>query len=62
MHSFGSGNSFDYELGTLTSDVTSYIDGYVARPIIGNRLRVLCHPENLPPGPYNIYATYYLVR
>lgn len=61
MHEFD-GNSFDYAEGTLNFKVTSYINGYVARPIIGNKLRVLCHPENLPPGPYGIDVTYYLVR
>ena len=60
MHQFP-GGSFDYTEGTITSDVTSYINGYLARPIIGERLRILCHPENLPPGPYRIFVTYYMV-
>jgi hypothetical protein len=34
----------------------------VARILIGNQLRLVCHPENLPPGPYKLYVTYYLVR
>jgi hypothetical protein len=62
MHQFG-GGSFHYEEGTIPyNGVTSYINGYCAQPIIGDRLRLWCHPENLPPGPYQLYVTYYLVR
>ncbi len=61
MHNFGGGNAFDYETATLTTDCTSYIDGYAAKPIIGNKVRLLCHPENLPPGPYRLSVTYLLV-
>lgn len=60
MHQFP-GGSFDYEQGTITSNVTSYINGYVAKPIIGDMLRLLCRASNMPPGPYTIDVTYYLV-
>lgn len=61
LHQF-KGGSFDYTEGVITTKVTSYIGGYIARPIIGNMVRVLCHPENMPPGPYTLNVTYYLVR
>ncbi len=62
LHQFP-GGSFDYERQTLGwNNVTSYINGYAARPILGDSVRVLCNPKNLPPGPYDIYATYLLVR
>lgn len=60
MHQFP-GGSFGYEEGTITSNVTSYIDGYLAKPIIGDKLRLVCSASNMPPGPYNIHVTYYLV-
>lgn len=59
MHNF-TGGSFDYEKATFTTPVTSYINGYAVKPIIGNTLRLLCHPENLPPGPYTLSVTYLL--
>lgn len=62
MHQFP-GGSFDYERSTLGwNHVTSYINGYAVKPVLGEKLRVLCHPKNLPPGPYDIFATYLLVR
>jgi hypothetical protein len=62
MHDFANGNSFDYDSGTVQSWAgASYIDGYVVKPIIGNELRVICEPVNLPPGPYDVHMTYYLV-
>lgn len=62
MHQFKIG-SFDYAKETIGyNGVTSYIDGFCAQPVIGNSLRLLCHPENLPPGPYKVGVTYYLVR
>ncbi len=62
LHQFP-GGSFDYERQTLGwNNVTSYINGYVARPILGDSLRVLCSPRNMPPGPYDIFVTYLLVR
>ncbi len=62
LHQFP-GGSFDYERETLGwNGVTSYINGYAARPILGEHVRVLCNPRNLPPGPYDIFVTYLLVR
>jgi hypothetical protein len=60
MHNF-SRNSFDYEEAIFQTTVTSYIDGYAGKPIIGNQLRLICHPENLPPGPYTVSVTYLLL-
>ncbi len=63
MHDFGGGDSFDYETANIPFlGVTSYIDGYTVKPIIGKELRLLCHPTQLPPGPYNMSVTYLLVR
>ncbi len=63
MHDFGTGNSFDYESADLPfNGVTSYIDGYTIKPLIGNKLRLLCHPTGLPAGPYTMGVTYLLVR
>lgn len=61
MHKF-SGGEFDYEKDSFETDVTSYIDGYTIQPIIGEQLRLLCEPKNLPPGPYRLTVTYLLVR
>lgn len=62
MHQF-EGGSFDYEKRIIGyNGVTSYINGYCAVPIIGNGLRLLCHPTGMPPGPYTLQVTYYLVR
>jgi hypothetical protein len=62
MHQFKMG-SFDYAEETIGyNGVTSYINGFCAKPIIGDNLRLLCKPENLPPGPYRVAVTYYLVR
>jgi hypothetical protein len=33
----------------------------VAKPVIGDTVRILCGAKNMPPGPYKIHATYYLV-
>jgi hypothetical protein len=60
MHQF-SGGSFDYASATFTSSVTSYIDGYTAQRIIGDQTRILCSPENLPAGPWEVSLTVYLV-
>lgn len=58
----GGGGQFDYTRVTIPwNSVTSYIDGYVAAPIIGDKLRIVCDPENLPPGPYNVFVAYYLL-
>jgi len=62
MHCFGQSESLDYEQRILTSSAASYINGYASVPIIGNLTRILCHPENLPPGPYDLYVDAYLVR
>ena len=62
MHCFDQAESFDYEQHTISSSVTSYINGYAAVPIIGDHTRVLCHPENLPPGPYDLFMNCYLIR
>jgi hypothetical protein len=62
MHNYGAGSS-DYETATIHfQGVTSYIEGYVIKPIIGKELRLLCHPTNLPAGPYTLGVTYLLVR
>jgi hypothetical protein len=62
MHDFTAG-SFDYEAAEiLFNGVTSYIDGYTVKPLIGKELRLLCHPVDLPPGPYRLSVTYLLVR
>ena len=62
MHGF-SGGSFDYDKATIPwNHVTSYINGYVARPIIGQEVRLVCHPVSLPPPPYRLSMTYLLVR
>ena len=42
--------------------VTSYINGYAVKPVIGKQLRLLCHPVGLPPPPYGLSMTYLLVR
>ena len=55
------GGSFGYEEGAISSSVTSYIDGYLVKPIIGDRLRLACRATDMPPGPYRIDVTYYLV-
>jgi hypothetical protein len=58
----GGGGQFDYTQRTIPwNQVTSYINGYVTAPIIGDKLRILCIPESLPPGPYDVFVTYYLV-
>ena len=63
LHQFSSGDSFDYEEGTITGIAGfSSIYGYVSKPIIGDETRIICHPLNLPPGPYDVRATYYLVE
>lgn len=62
MHGF-TGGSFDYEKATIPwNNVTSYINGYVVKPLIGKQLRLLCHPVSLPPPPYRLSMTYLLVR
>jgi hypothetical protein len=60
MHQFP-GGSFDYERQVIKSKVTSYINGYVAKPVIGDTVRILCAAKNMPAGPYKIHVTYYLV-
>jgi hypothetical protein len=62
MHCFDQGESFDYLQNTFSSSVSSYIDGFACVPVIGDRIRVLCHPENLPLGPYDLFVTCYLLR
>jgi hypothetical protein len=62
MHNFTSG-SFGYETVTIPwNHVTSYINGYAIKPIIGKELRLFCHPVSLPPPPYRLTVTYLLVR
>lgn len=62
MHTF-TGGSFDYEKATIAwNHVTSYINGYVVKPMIGKALRLLCHPVSLPPPPYHLTVTYLLAR
>jgi hypothetical protein len=62
MHMFP-GGAFDYEKSTIPwNHVTSYINGYVIKPIIGKQLRLLCHPVSLPAAPYHLSMTYLLVR
>jgi hypothetical protein len=62
MHDFF-GGSLDYETANIHfhGDISS-IHGYVIKPIIGKELRLLCHPTNLPAGPYTLGVTYLLVR
>jgi hypothetical protein len=63
MHDFSIGDSFDYERADIPfTGLTSYIDGYAVKPLIGNKLRLLCHPNGLPAGPYRLSVTYLLVR
>jgi len=63
LHEFGTGDSFDYESADLPfSGITSYISGYAIKPLIGTKLRLLCHPVGLPAGPYTMSLTYLLVR
>jgi hypothetical protein len=62
MHDFAGGDSFDYEANIIPFTTASYIDGYAVKPIIGKELRLLCHPTQMPPGPYNMSVTYLLVR
>ncbi len=58
----GGGGQFPYSNAVIPWDgVTSYINGYVSAPIIGEQLRILCYAESLPPGPYELFVTYYLV-
>ncbi len=63
LHPFhGNKDEFDYESGTVqTWDGASFVDGYIVKPVIGNELRLICAPVNMPPGPYDVYMTYYLV-
>ncbi|HME50364.1 hypothetical protein [Mycobacterium sp.] len=58
----GGGGQFPYSNAVIPWDgFTSYINGYVSAPIIGERLRILCFAGSLPPGPYELFVTYYLV-
>ena len=61
MHK-SAGGSFNYEKAVFSSEVTSYINGYAGMPLIGEGLRLVCHPENLPAGPYKLTVTYLLIR
>jgi hypothetical protein len=60
LHQFKMG-SFDYAKSTIVHGMPSYINGFCAQPILGDSLRLVCEPENLPPGPYQVAVTYYLV-
>jgi len=61
-HQLGGGGQFDYMQRTIPwSQVTSYINGSVTAALIGDKLRILCTPESLPPGPYDVFVSYYLV-
>lgn len=63
LHNFGLSDSFDYEIANIQfNGTTSTIDGYTIKPIIGKELRLLCHPTNMPAGPYSLGVTYLLVR
>jgi hypothetical protein len=58
----GGGGEFIYSNAVIPGDgFTSYINGYVSAPIIGEQLRIVCYAESLPPGPYELFVTYYLV-
>ncbi|MCC6861063.1 MAG: hypothetical protein IT158_21020 [Bryobacterales bacterium] len=62
MHNF-TGGSFDYEKAVIGwNGFTSYINGYLVKPVIGKEIRLLCHPVNLPPPPYRLTVTYLLIR
>lgn len=65
MHQFGGGNSFDYSEGEIPHSEGSSIHGFVEKPIIGDRLRLVASPTPgfvLPPGPFRLHVTCYLVR
>jgi hypothetical protein len=58
----GGGGQFPYRESVIPwNGFTSYINGYVSAPIIGEKLRIVCLAENLPAGPYELFVTYYLV-
>ena len=58
----GGGGQYQYSQPIIPwNGVTSYINGYVSAPIIGEKLRILRLAENLPAGPYQLFVTYYLV-
>jgi hypothetical protein len=60
-HQLGAGGSFDYAAATIPwNSVTSYINGDVHQRLIGDKLRIVCTAENLPPGPYQLFVTCYL--
>ena len=61
-HQLGGGGQFEYTRRTIYwNQVTSYINGSATALLIGDRVRILCTPEALPPGPYSVFVTYYLV-
>ncbi len=61
LHPVANG-TWNYATHTLSTTVTSYINGYIANDIIGNRVRILCFADNLPTGSLQIGVTAYLVR
>ena len=58
----GGGGSYPYSNAVIPwNGFTSYINGFVSAPIIGEKLRIVCFAEDLPTGPYQLFVTYYLV-
>ncbi len=55
------GGSWDYADYSTKSVVTSYIQGWTTQKIYGKSTRVWVWAENMPPGPYTITVTYYLI-
>jgi hypothetical protein len=64
FHLFGIGGAeqFSYRDAVIPwNGVTSYINGFVSAPIIGQKLRIACYAESLPAGPFQLFVAYYLV-
>ncbi len=57
-----SSGSWAYSEEVITSDVTSYINGWFSEKLIGDTLRIVAFAHDFPAGPYTVTVTYYLVR
>jgi hypothetical protein len=55
------GGSWNYADFSANSVVTSYIQGFTSQKIFGKSLRLWIWSENMPPGPYTVEVTYYLI-
>jgi hypothetical protein len=53
--------SWDYAEYSTNSIVTSYIQGWTIQKVYGKSTRIWVWTENMPPGPYTIDVTYYLI-